>query len=125
MQDTEKQTQATAQPAAEQHEETTCCIVGGGPAGVILALLLARQGIDVTLLEEHGDFARDFRGDTVHPSTMEVLAQIGLAEQVLQLKHTEARKMELYTPQGLMGSISFAGLKTRYPYIALIPQVHF
>lgn len=125
MQNTEKQTQATAQPAAEQREETTCCIVGGGPAGVILALLLARQGIEVTLLEEHGDFARDFRGDTVHPSTMEVLAQIGLAEQVLRLKHTEASKMELYTPQGLMGAISFAGLKTRYPYIALIPQVHF
>ncbi len=125
MPETEQQAQRTSQPGIEKREETTCCIVGAGPAGVMLALLLARQGVEVTLLEEHADFARDFRGDTVHPSTMEVLAQVGLAERVLQLKHTEARTMDLRTPQGSVGAFSFAGLKTRYPYIVLVPQVHF
>ena len=58
-------------------EETTCCIVGGGPAGAMLALLLARQGVEVTLLEAHRDFERDFRGDTLHASAMEILDEIG------------------------------------------------
>ncbi|HXR66639.1 MAG TPA: FAD-dependent oxidoreductase [Ktedonobacteraceae bacterium] len=125
MQESTKPAQESAAITPEKQEETTCCIVGGGPAGAVLALLLARKGVEVTLLEEHGDFARDFRGDTVHPSTMEILAQIGLAERVLQLKHTEARAMEFETPQGIAGAIEFKRLKTHYPYIALIPQVHF
>jgi 2-polyprenyl-6-methoxyphenol hydroxylase-like FAD-dependent oxidoreductase len=125
MQEAEKATQITQGSIAPIHETTTCCIVGGGPAGVMLALLLARKGVDVTLLEEHGDFARDFRGDTVHPSTMEILEQIGLAERVLQLTHSEARAIELETPQGVAAAIEFKRLKTHYPYVALIPQVHF
>ncbi|HEY0757070.1 MAG TPA: FAD-dependent oxidoreductase [Ktedonobacteraceae bacterium] len=125
MQETEKKTQEKQTIVVKTREETTCCIVGAGPAGAMLALLLTRQGIEVTLLEEHGDFARDFRGDTVHPSTMEVLAQLGLAERVLQLKHTQAQAMELETQQGMAGTIDFTHLKTAYPYIALIPQVHF
>ncbi len=60
--------------------QTTCCVVGGGPGGVMLALLLARQRVPVTLLEQHKDFDREFRGDTIHPSTLELLDQIGLAE---------------------------------------------
>jgi 2-polyprenyl-6-methoxyphenol hydroxylase-like FAD-dependent oxidoreductase len=125
MQEAEKTTQTGQGSPVLTHETTTCCIVGGGPAGAILALLLARKGIEVTLLEEHGDFARDFRGDTVHPSTMEILEQIGLAERILQLPHTEARAMEIEVPQGVAASIEFKRLKTHYPYIALIPQVHF
>jgi len=125
MHDTEKRFQETTNDLVAKREETTCCIVGGGPAGVMLALLLARKGVEVTLLEEHLDFARDFRGDTVHPSTMEVLAQIGLAERVLQLDHTTLPAMLIETPQGVTTAISFEHLKTRYPYIALIPQAQF
>src|SRR5258708_30540583 len=106
----------------EKREETTCCVVGGGPAGVMLALLLARKGVEVTLLEEHMDFARDFRGDTVHPSTMEILEQLGLAERLLQLEHTKARMLAFKTTQGNAMSFNFPRLNTRYPYITLIPQ---
>src|SRR6185295_9316858 len=70
-------------------QETTCCVVGGGPAGAVLALLLARQGIRVTLLEAHADFDRDFRGDTLHPSILEVLDEIGLADRLLELPHAK------------------------------------
>jgi 2-polyprenyl-6-methoxyphenol hydroxylase-like FAD-dependent oxidoreductase len=125
MQETEKTAQTTQDNLIIAHETTTCCIVGAGPAGAILALLLARKGIEVTLLEEHMDFARDFRGDTVHPSTMEILAQIGLADRVLQLKHTLAPAMNVETPQGIIANLSFERLKTRFPYITLIPQAQF
>jgi 2-polyprenyl-6-methoxyphenol hydroxylase-like FAD-dependent oxidoreductase len=125
MQTRESQISETQAEIVKKYEETTCCIVGGGPAGAMLALLLARKGVEVVLLEEHMDFARDFRGDTVHPSTMEVLAQIGMADRILQLEHTQAPKMVIETPQGVAAEISFQHLKTSYPYITLIPQVHF
>lgn len=78
-------------------QQTDCCIVGGGPAGVILSLLLARQGIAVTLLETHRDFERDFRGDTIHPLTMEIMEELGLAERLLQLPHTKIDQLTLQT----------------------------
>src|SRR5207253_2485475 len=71
--------------------ETTCCVVGAGPAGTILALLLARRGVSVTLLEAHGDFERDFRGDTIHPAILEILDEIGLADKLLALPHSKLR----------------------------------
>ena len=105
--------------------ETTCCVVGGGPGGMMLALCLARRGIDVTLLEAHKDFDREFRGDTVHPSTLEILDQMGLAQRLHLLPHNK-----IYGPTLQMAGLSFTPidfrrLKTRFPYIMLIPQVKF
>ena len=72
---------------------TRCCIVGGGPAGMMLGFLLARAGIDVVVLEKHADFLRDFRGDTIHPSTLEIMDELGLLDEFLKLPHTEARTL--------------------------------
>jgi 2-polyprenyl-6-methoxyphenol hydroxylase-like FAD-dependent oxidoreductase len=109
----------------EQIEEATCCIVGSGPAGAVLALLLARKGISVMLLDEHMDFDRDFRGDTLHPSVMEIMDEIGLADRLLQLDHTRAEVLPLQTAKGLVTFADFRRLKTRFPYITMIPQVRF
>jgi len=68
----------------------TCCIAGGGPAGMMLGYLLAREGIDVTVIEKHADFLRDFRGDTVHPSTLQVLHELDLLDDFLKLPHQRA-----------------------------------
>src|SRR5579883_2048789 len=106
-------------------EQTTCCIVGGGPAGAILALLLARQGIPVVLLEAHMDFDREFRGDTIHPSVLNILDEIGLAEPLLHIRHTEMRYVSIQSLAGTIRIGDFTRLKTKYPYIALIPQTDF
>jgi 2-polyprenyl-6-methoxyphenol hydroxylase-like FAD-dependent oxidoreductase len=105
--------------------QTTCCIVGSGPAGAMLALLLARQGIPVMLLEAHMDFDRDFRGDTIHPSVLTILDEIGLADRLLQIRHTEMRSISVQRPNGTVTLGDFSLLKTKYPYIALVPQVDF
>src|SRR6204780_5185110 len=73
--------------------ETSCCVVGGGPAGMMLGYLLARRGVEVTVLEKHEDFFRDFRGDTVHPSTLEVLKELGLLEEFLKLPHERVESL--------------------------------
>lgn len=105
--------------------QTTCCIVGGGPAGMILAYLLARQNVPVILLEAHKDFNRDFRGDTIHPSVMENLDELGLAERVLQLRHTKIRNIALPTGNGSATAIDFRPLNVKYPYVTLMPQAEF
>jgi 2-polyprenyl-6-methoxyphenol hydroxylase-like FAD-dependent oxidoreductase len=104
---------------------TSCCVVGGGPAGVIAAMLLARQGVGVVLLEMHRTFDREFRGDTIHPSTMEILDQIGLADRLLELPHAKAPTVSLVTAQGRFVVAEFARLKTRFPYITMMPQAEF
>src|SRR5260221_364090 len=109
----------------EQVEEPTCCIVGSGPAGAVLALLLARKGIPVILLEEPMDFDRDFRGDTIHPSVMQIMDELGLADRLLQLDHTKAYTFPLQTAKGEVTFADFRRLKTRFSYITMIPQVHF
>src|SRR3954465_12408744 len=81
-------------------KRTTCCIVGGGPGGAVLALLLARKGVDVTLLEAHPDFDREFRGDTIHPSVMEIMDQLGLADRLLELRHNKIQTVNFQTTTG-------------------------
>src|SRR5579863_6830484 len=110
---------------SKQVEETTCCIAGAGPAGAILALLLARKGIPVMLLEEHMDFDRNFRGDTVHPSVLEILDEIGLADRLLQIEHTRVHGIPVQTARGTITLADLRPLKTRFNYIAMIPQARF
>ncbi|ADD45526.1 FAD-dependent oxidoreductase [Stackebrandtia nassauensis] len=108
------------------HNETaTVCVVGGGPAGAMLSLLLARAGIKVTLLEKHEDFLRDFRGDTVHPSTLAVLDQLGLSERFHALPHRKISGIDLLKDGSRSEVANFGRLKVRHPYIAMIPQWDF
>lgn len=105
--------------------ETACCIVGAGPAGAMLALLLARAGIRIVLLEEHMDFDRDFRGDTLHPSVMQNLREIGLDRAVLALPHTKMRTITIQTDDGPLTVADFGQLKAAYPFITFMPQKLF
>ena len=95
--------------------QTTCCVVGGGPGGTVLALLLARQGIPVTLLEAHPNFDREFRGDTIHPSVMELMDELGLADRLLELRHTKVHNATVQSVAGPFMLIDFRRLKTRFP----------
>lgn len=106
-------------------QQADCCIVGAGPAGAILGLLLARRGISVLLLESHGDFEREFRGDTIHPSVMEIMEELGLAERLLELRHTKIHRLTVETDEGPLTIADFSRLKTAYPFITILPQAHF
>ncbi|MDX2309467.1 MAG: FAD-dependent oxidoreductase [Hyphomicrobium sp.] len=105
--------------------ECGCVIAGGGPAGLMLGYLLARAGIDVTVLEKHADFLRDFRGDTIHPSTLEVMYELGLLEELLTFPHNKVRRLTLQFGRERLGLVDFSGLGLRSPFIAMMPQWDF
>ena len=105
--------------------ETTCCVVGGGPAGMMLGYLLARAGVAVTVIEKHNDFLRDFRGDTVHPSTLELMDELGLLEDFLKMPHQEVTSIG-----GMFGDFPFTAADFRFvpgpcKFVALMPQWDF
>ena len=105
--------------------ETTCCVVGGGPAGIMFGFLLARQGVDVTVLEKHEDFFRDFRGDTVHPSTLEVLAELGVLEEFLRLPHQQVESVGVVIGDSSFKVADFRHVPTQCKFVALMPQWDF
>jgi 2-polyprenyl-6-methoxyphenol hydroxylase-like FAD-dependent oxidoreductase len=104
---------------------TDCAIAGGGPAGMMLALLLARAGVDVVVLEKHADFLRDFRGDTIHPSTLEVMHELGILDAFLKLPHQKVREIGGIVGDQKVVFADFTHLPTRCGYIAFIPQWDF
>ena len=104
-------------------ERTTCVVAGGGPAGMVLGLLLARAGVDVQVLEKHADFLRDFRGDTVHPSTLQLLDELGLADEFADLPYSRVDEVAFPTSDGRTVVVAdFRRLRAPYPYVAMVPQ---
>jgi 2-polyprenyl-6-methoxyphenol hydroxylase-like FAD-dependent oxidoreductase len=115
----------SAEPATRRVIHTRCCIVGGGPAGMMLGYLLGRAGVETLVLEKHADFFRDFRGDTVHPSTLQVMDELGLIDGFLKLPHQQLQKMD-----GKFGATSIrvadlSRLNVKYNFIAFMPQWDF
>jgi len=105
--------------------KTTCCIIGGGPAGVMLGFLLARSGVDVTVLEKHTDFFRDFRGDTIHPSTLEVMYELNLLDKLLAIRHSEIRRASAFVGDQTVTMADLSHLPTHAKFVALMPQWDF
>src|SRR5918992_948894 len=124
---TERPLEERVEPASEVRDvrRTTCCVVGGGPGGAVMSLFLARAGVEVTPPEGHPDFDREFRGDTLHPSVMEIMDQLGLAERLLELRHSELRNFTLQTVSGPFTPVDLGRLKTKFPYITMMPQTSF
>ncbi|MEZ0340395.1 FAD-dependent oxidoreductase [Mycobacterium sp. pV006] len=102
--------------------KTTCAIVGGGPAGMVLGLLLARAGVAVTVFEKHPDFLRDFRGDTVHPTTLRLLDELGLFAQFDRIPHSRLRQASFDVGNRSVTFVDFTRLRQPHPYIAMVPQ---
>jgi 2-polyprenyl-6-methoxyphenol hydroxylase-like FAD-dependent oxidoreductase len=120
-----EQPRATRPTGERARTQVTCCIAGCGPAGAMLGLLLARAGVDVLVLEKHGDFLRDFRGDTLHPSTLQLFDELGLAEQLLGLPHQKAPVLGVTTDAGDFTLADFRRLPGSYQFLAFMPQWDF
>ncbi len=104
---------------------TTCCVAGGGPAGMMLGFLLARAGVDVVVLEKHADFLRDFRGDTIHPSTLQLMQELGLLQALLKRPHNEATKLTVQVGVTPITVADFSWLPPERAFVALMPQWDF
>src|ERR1700735_2749295 len=101
---------------------TTCCIAGGGPAGMMTAFLLARSGIEVTVLEQYKDFFRDFRGDTIHPSTFQIMSELGLLDAFLRVPHQELPSLSAVFEGHKLKAVDFTHLNVAKPVLGLMPQ---
>src|SRR5438046_10547917 len=104
---------------------TQCLIVGGGPAGMMAGYLMARAGVNVIVLEKHADFFRDFRGDTIHPSTLQIMHELGLLDEFLKLPHEKVRSLRVLVGDTEIQVADFSHLPTVCKYIALMPQWDF
>jgi 2-polyprenyl-6-methoxyphenol hydroxylase-like FAD-dependent oxidoreductase len=111
--------------SATETIQTQCCVAGGGPAGMMLGYLLARAGVRVVVLEKHGDFLRDFRGDTVHPSTLQLVHELGLLDEFLRLPHSEVRQLTGYVGDSSAVVADFTHLPTVCKFVAFMPQWDF
>ncbi|PYI94934.1 MAG: hypothetical protein DMF00_16905, partial [Verrucomicrobia bacterium] len=105
--------------------QTRCVIAGGGPAGIMAGYLLARASVPVIVLEKHADFFRDFRGDTIHPSTLELMHELGLLEEFLKQPHQEVRELRAVINGEIVTIADFTKLPTRCKFIAFMPQWDF
>src|SRR6476646_4934352 len=105
--------------------QTRCVIIGGGPAGIMAGYLLARAGVPVIVLEKHADFFRDFRGDTIHPSTLELMYQLGLLDEFLTQPHQEVRELRAVVNGQVVPIADFTSLPTHCKFIAFMPQWDF
>src|SRR6202008_1539329 len=111
--------------AMSEKVTTDCCVFGGGPAGSVMGLLRARAGVEVTVLEKHADFLRDFRGDTIHPSTLEIMHELGLLDEFLKRPHQELRELAGQIGEDRVVLADFSHLPTRCRFIAFMPQWDF
>ena len=118
-------TSAPTRDAGVQTEAVTCCIAGCGPAGAMLGLLFARAGVDVLVLEKHDDFFRDFRGDTIHPSTIEVIEELGLLDAFSAIPQQRIDRLEAVFDSATAVLADFRELAVKHPYIAFVPQWDF
>jgi len=110
---------------AMEQISVTCAIAGGGPAGMMLGFLLARSGISVLVLEKHADFLRDFRGDTIHPATLEVMHELGLLDEFLKRPHQELRQLKAEVGDTQLQVADFSRLPTHCKFVAFMPQWDF
>src|SRR5215468_6534240 len=105
--------------------DTRCCVVGGGPAGMMLGLLLARMGVEVIVVEKHADFLRDFRGDTIHPSTLDLMYELGLLDEFLERPHQEVHELSGQVGADVVPIADFTHLPTHCKFLAFMPQWEF
>src|SRR5579872_6315884 len=111
--------------ALMKNQEVKCCIAGGGPAGMMMGFFLARAGIEVAVLEKHADFLRDFRGDTIHPSTLDIMWELGLLDAFLALPHSEITQFSGVVDDHVFPFVDLSHVPTHCKFLAFMPQWDF